>query len=82
MEHTIENCLEAKKKLIELGYYTENDFVEADSMDVEVGYILSEPLLKTNDDSMKSAFEFYSDVLFWAENEDDYIDFCIESGII
>lgn len=79
MEYTLENTLKAKKSLIETGF-KDSDFYPADDMDVECGRILGEPIIKNNDDG-KSAFELWSEKLFWDENEDDYVDYMLKNCI-
>lgn len=62
IEHTIENCFIAKKELLNLGF-KEDDFFLADNDLVNLGYFLNEPMLYTNSNFTKSAFELYLDKL-------------------
>ena len=70
--HTLENCLFAKQELIKDGF-SEDDFYYADIDDVEVGLILGEPILKSNDDCI-TALELYKQKCF-SEDEDEMYDF-------
>jgi hypothetical protein len=80
-EHTIENCFLAKSKLIEKGF-TEEDFYIADEDYTEVGYLVGEPMLITNDDFCKSALELYKESLCSQEDDDNMVDFYIEKGLL
>ena len=54
--HTLENCLFAKQELMKQGF-KEDDFYLADEYYLEIGYLVGEPMMKTNDDFCKSALE-------------------------
>jgi hypothetical protein len=64
LEHTLENCHKAKKLLIETGSFSENDFENATQCDVELGYIIGEPLLFSDDD-LTSALKLWNEKVFW-----------------
>lgn len=76
LEHTLENCHKAKKLLIETGSFSENDFENATQCDVELGYIIGEPLLFSNDD-FTSALKLWNEKVFWDTHEDSYVDFML-----
>ncbi len=76
LEHTLENCHKAKKLLIETGSFFENNFQEATKMYVELGYILGEPLLFSDDDCT-SALKLWNEKVFWGTHEDSYVDFML-----
>lgn len=69
LEHTIENCNNAKKFLIETGSFTEEDFENATQFDVECGYLLGEPLL-CNGDDCTSALKLWNEKIFWDTHEE------------
>ncbi len=77
MEYTLENTIKAKKNLIADGF-KEEDFYPANDLDVECGRIKGEPILVKNEDG-KSAFELWSEKIFWDENEDSYLDYMIKN---
>ena len=79
MEYTLENTLKAKKSLIEIGF-AEDDFYPADEIDVECGRINGEPIIKNGEDG-KSAFELWTEKLFWDEHEDYYVDYMLKNCI-
>ena len=73
--HTLENCLFAKQELMIYGFSEEN-FYYADADDVEVGLILGEPIMKSNDDDCVTALELYKQKCFSEEvDEDEMYDF-------
>ncbi len=76
LEHTLENCHKAKKLLIETGSFSENDFENATQCDVELGYIIGEPLLFSDDD-FTSALKLWNEKVFWDTHEDSYVDFML-----
>lgn len=80
MEHTLENTHEAKKLLIEQGF-NDSDFTEATQDDVELGYLIGEPLLIDEDGFAKSALELYNEKFFWDKHGDDYVDYMLENCI-
>lgn len=80
MEHTLANAQEAKKLLIEEGF-NESDFTEAVQEDVDLGYLIGEPLIIDEDGFAKSALELYNEKLFWDKHGDDYVDYMLENCI-
>ena len=72
--HTLENCLNAKKELVKLGL-KEDDFYLADEEYLEIGYLLGEPMIKTNDDFCKSALELYKERQWTDEDDDNLWDY-------
>lgn len=76
MEHTLENALKAKELLIKDGM-CEDDFSEATQDDIEVGYILGEPLIIKGEDCI-SALDCWKDKVFWDKHSDDYVDFMLK----
>ena len=78
MEHTLENALKAKKFLIEDGF-SEDDFTDAIQDDVEIGYLIGEPLLIDEDGFAKSSIELWTEKLFLEKNADAYIDYMNEN---
>jgi hypothetical protein len=62
MQHNIENCFLAKSELLKLGFKEEDFFIAGNDL-VEFGYFLNEPMLYTNSNFTKSAFELYLDKL-------------------
>lgn len=77
MEHTLANAQEAKKLLIEEGF-NKSDFTEAVQEDVDLGYLIGEPLIIDEDGFAKSALELYNEKLFWDKHGDDYVDYMLE----
>lgn len=72
--HTLENCLYAKEELLKDGF-PEERFFYATNDEVEIGYLLGEPLLSF-DDFIKSALELYKEKCFSEdEDEDAMLDF-------
>lgn len=79
--HTIENCLFAKQELLKDGF-SEDDFYYADSDDVEVGLLIGEPIMKSNDDDCVTALELYKQKCFSEEeDEDKMIEFFLREGL-
>lgn len=66
--HTLENCLFAQQELIKLGL-SEIDFYLADENHTEIGFLIGEPMLKTDDDFCKSALDMYKEKMFVEETE-------------
>lgn len=79
--HTLENCLNAKKELMKLGWQ-ESDFYLADEDYLEIGYLVGEPMLKTNDDFCKSALELYKERQWSEEDDKNMLYYYIENGLI
>ncbi|WP_431471927.1 hypothetical protein I5168_12010 [Nonlabens sp. SCSIO 43208] len=79
MKYTLENTMKAKSSLIENGF-KEDDFYPANEMDVECGRIKGEPVIKKDEDG-KTAFELWSEKLFWDENEDSYLKYWTHNGV-
>ena len=80
MEYNLENAIKAKNCLIEKGF-NESDFYEAQGVDIEVGYILNEPMIITNNEDMKSAFELFNDTAPTNKEVDNYLDFLFPNGL-
>ena len=79
--HTLENCLFAKNELIKDGF-SEEDFYSADEDYQEIGFLIGEPMLKTNDDFCKSALQLYKEKCLTEEEDDDkMIEFFLRNGI-
>jgi hypothetical protein len=76
LEHTLENCHKAKKLLIETGSFSQNDFKNATQCDVELGYIVGEPLL-FSDDNFTSALKLWNEKVFWDTHEDSHVEFML-----
>ena len=81
LEHNLENALKAKNILISQYGFHESDFVSATQMDTEVGYIVGEPL-SIKGDECTSALEMHKQVVSEVADEDNYIDYMIEKGLI
>lgn len=79
--HTLENCLFAKQELMKQGF-KEGDFYLADEDYLEIGYLVGEPMMKTNDDFCKSALELYKDSQWSEEDDDNMLDYYIENGLL
>lgn len=79
--HTLENCLFAKQELMKQGF-KEGDFYLADEDYLEIGYLVGEPMMKTNDDFCKSALELYKDSQWSEEDDDNMIDYYIENELL
>lgn len=80
--YTIEECLNAKTELIKRGFNKEDDFYAAGEDYIEIGYLLGEPMLKTNDDDCKSALELYTESQWTEADDNNMVDFYIENGMI
>ena len=78
MEHTLKNALKAKKFLIQDGF-SEDDFTDAIQDDVEIGYLIGEPLLIDEDGFAKSSIELWTEKLFWDKHQDSYLDYMLEN---
>lgn len=84
-DHTREEGIEAMNNLIANTTYTKNDFVMSDEMDVELGLELGTPLMKdVGDDFIVTAYDHWQGWQHMNDPnaDDDYIDFCIEHGLI
>lgn len=68
--HTLENCLFAKQELMKDGF-TEDNFYYANIDDVEVGLLIGEPIMKSNDDDCVTALELYKQKCFSEEVDED-----------
>lgn len=79
--HTLENCLFAKQELMKQGF-KEDDFYLADEDYLEIGYLLNEPMLKTNDDFCKSALELYKESQLSEEDDNNILDYYIENDLL
>jgi hypothetical protein len=79
--HTLENCLFAKQELMKQGF-KEDNFYLADEDYLEIGYLVGEPMIKTNDDFCKSALELYKDSQWSEEDDNNMLDYYIENGLI
>ena len=79
--HTLENCLFAKQELMKEGF-SENDFYLADEDYEEIGYLIGEPMLRTNDDYCKSALELFKESQLTDEDDNNMIDYYIEKGLL
>lgn len=75
--HTLDNCFFAKQELIKQGF-TEGDFFLADEDYLEIGYLLGEPMLNTNDDFSKSALELWKESELSQQDDDSYFDYWLE----
>lgn len=79
--HTLESCLFAKQELMKQGF-KEGDFYLAYEDYLEIGYLVGEPMMKTNDDFSKSALELYKDSQWSEEDDDNMLDYYIENGLL
>lgn len=79
--HTIENCIFAKQELMKKGF-KEGDFYFADEDYKDIGYLVGEPMLKTNDDFCKSALELYKESQWSEEDDNNMLDYYIENGLL
>lgn len=77
--HTLENCIDAKTQLIGMGLNDPEDFYEADEDYIEIGYLLGEPMLKTNDDDTFSALEAFKATQWSEEDDNNMVDFYTEN---
>jgi len=71
--HTFENCLYAKSELMKLGL-KEEDFYLATEEYLEIGFLINEPMVKTNDDFCKSALDMYKEKMFLNQHEKTLIN--------
>jgi hypothetical protein len=81
-DHTLQNCNNAKAQLIEMGYNDPEDFYEAGEDYIEIGFLVGEPMLITNDDDCYSALDAFKDILLGEENADNMVDFYIENDTL
>lgn len=72
LNHTMENSLFAKQELIKFGF-SENDFYLAEEHHTEIGFLIGEPMLKTEDDFCKSALNMYKEKIY-VEEQDSLLD--------
>lgn len=79
--HTLENCLFAKQELMKQGF-KEDDFYLADEDYLEIGYLVGEPMIKTEDDFCKSALELYKDSQWSEEDDNNMLDYYIENELL
>lgn len=79
--HTLENCLFAKKELMKEGF-KEDDFYFADEDYKDIGYLVGEPMLRTNDDFCKSALDLYKESQLTEEDDDKMFDYYHELGLV
>ncbi|WP_130736890.1 hypothetical protein [Flavobacterium sp. J27] len=79
--HTLENCLFAKQELMNKGF-KENYFYLADEDYLEIGYLVGEPMIKTDDDFCKSAHELWKESQWSEEDDNNMLDYYIENGLL
>lgn len=75
--HTLDNCFFAKQELIKKGF-TEGDFFLADEDYLDIGYLLGEPMLNSNDDFFKSALQLWKELELSQQDDDSFFDYWLE----
>jgi hypothetical protein len=79
--YNLEECINAKNKLIELGFKKENDFYYHDSAYSD-SYMDGEPMLSSGDDDCVSALDSYNSYLNCEEEGILMADFYNENGLL
>lgn len=79
--YTLEDCFNAKNKLIELNLQKEEEFYYHDGADSDT-YMDGEPMLNSGDDDCVSALDSYKSYLNCEEDGILMADFYNENGLI